>query len=137
MKLFHTAAWRGALAACAFSALLCVVCAPASPTDLPATGDAEGELAPLTEDIYYQGSAAPANEPYTEGKAPQGDASQPQTADELLASCSQSCHEVAELQAWSANADEVQQEMEKMAALMNLALTQERIDVLVEYYAGK
>ncbi len=29
-----------------------------------------GELAPLTEDIYFQGSAEPANEPYTEGKDP-------------------------------------------------------------------
>lgn len=137
MKLFHAAIWRGALVACAFSVLLCVGCAPASPADLPATGDAEGELAPLTEDIYYQGSAEPANEPYSEGKAPQGDTSQPQTADELLASCSQSCHKVAELQAWSASADEVQQEMEEMAALMSPALTQEQIDILVEYYAGK
>jgi len=38
----------------------------ASGSDMNNAEQMSSELAPLTEDIYYQGSAEPANEPYSE-----------------------------------------------------------------------
>lgn len=140
-----------------------VGCAPqGAGTELGATGAeaaAEnggegGELAPLTEDIYYQGSAAPVNEPHTEGvpeaaadaegqaaaaeaaagaDAAGADAA-PADVAAILASCTGSCHDAAELEAYTASPEEVQAEMESMAGYVQPALTNEQVAALVDYY---
>ena len=62
-KVVARAVCAVALAVGCLSAVAYASQAEPVPTAAPEV-QAVGELPPLTEDIYYQGSAAPANEPY-------------------------------------------------------------------------
>lgn len=131
-----------------FGGLSMAACAPQQGSGSDGGRETAGResdgLEPLTEDIYYQGTAEPANEPHTEefvsdieGDVGLSDEAVAMDAETLLACCSESCHTIDELEAYSAASEVVQAEMKTMADLMKPALSDDQVAVLVEYYSSK